>query len=762
MANARLEELKARFDENPRRYFAPYANELRKTGDHAQAVSICRSHLAVQPGHVSGHIVLAQALSESGALDESRAEFEAALELDPENLIALRAMGDLARARGDAAIAREWYQRVLDADPRNEEIARTLREMASKPNEYASPPAAPAPLSMLVPDTPFAESAARTDGAGDAPVPSAESSTLEREDPAVVVQPIADANSLQAPAAVATAAAPEPEPRAADPVGEARAADPVDAMDDFVPFESLDSIEPPGTGAAAPPPPVIAAQSVDLSDFTVMEHDASQPTEEPSAAEARSAELDPAWTNMDEFALSEERAAPAAGGDETDQHGHDVSAASEAADAPWMTPMTPAPDLGDYEAAPELSFEEDPAPSVGAPAAPMESRPNGATAPSQSAYDDDIESWFDTHETPAAPPAPASAPEPVVAAEERTSDVAEEPPAVELHAFAEAPTEEVALPERHGPAGAAADAAGDSPDPNEPGAAGVSADPLVGRTPTLVEAVPDTPAAPFVTETLAELYLQQGFRDEALAIYRQLIEREPSDLSLRRRVEAIERGAASDVVPDIAARSSTTGHRASMSVRTFFGRLARRAPSRPASGGGSGRGSRTTGSWEAIGRQADTPGDGRGTFADGPPLEPARGLRDVESHSTQSSALATLFATARPSEADTRAASALASAFGETSAPLSPYGRPSRTAERELSLDHLFRDDAGPAGAEHAPAAGSLDEFYGSQSPTAPSSAESGPDARGSAAPGARSPASDERNTDLRQFTAWLEGLKKK
>ena len=94
MANARLEELKARFDENPRRYFAPYANELRKTGDLAQAVSICRSHLAVQPGHVSGHIVLAQALSESGSLDESRAEFEAALELDPENLIALRAMGD--------------------------------------------------------------------------------------------------------------------------------------------------------------------------------------------------------------------------------------------------------------------------------------------------------------------------------------------------------------------------------------------------------------------------------------------------------------------------------------------------------------------------------------------------------------------------------------------------------------------------------------------------------------------------------------------
>ena len=64
MTNARLEELRAKFQENPRRYFAPFANELRKAGDPAQAIVVCRAQLATQPGHVSGHIVLGQALYE--------------------------------------------------------------------------------------------------------------------------------------------------------------------------------------------------------------------------------------------------------------------------------------------------------------------------------------------------------------------------------------------------------------------------------------------------------------------------------------------------------------------------------------------------------------------------------------------------------------------------------------------------------------------------------------------------------------------------
>ena len=123
---ARIEELQKKFDENPRRYFAPLANECRKAGDLDAAIAICRAHLPQQPGHMSGHIVYGQALFEAGELAEARTVFETALGLDPENLIALRHMGDIAAREGDVATARQWYTRVLDSDPRNEEVQALL------------------------------------------------------------------------------------------------------------------------------------------------------------------------------------------------------------------------------------------------------------------------------------------------------------------------------------------------------------------------------------------------------------------------------------------------------------------------------------------------------------------------------------------------------------------------------------------------------------------------------------------------------------
>ena len=116
----RIDELKKKFDENPRRYFAPLANEFRKAGDLDQAIVICEEFLPQQPGHMSGHIVYGQALFESNRPQEARTVFETALALDPENLIALRHLGDIARGEGDLVSARRWYDRVLDGDPRND------------------------------------------------------------------------------------------------------------------------------------------------------------------------------------------------------------------------------------------------------------------------------------------------------------------------------------------------------------------------------------------------------------------------------------------------------------------------------------------------------------------------------------------------------------------------------------------------------------------------------------------------------------------
>src|SRR4051812_27474707 len=146
-STARIDELKKKFDENPRRYFAPLANEFRKAGEIEQAIMICEEFLPQQPGHMSGHIVYGQALFEMARHEEAQIVFETALSLDPENLIALRHLGDIARQTGDLNGARVWYQRVLEADPRNEEMAQIIISI------WATPEPAPATAPQSVPET---------------------------------------------------------------------------------------------------------------------------------------------------------------------------------------------------------------------------------------------------------------------------------------------------------------------------------------------------------------------------------------------------------------------------------------------------------------------------------------------------------------------------------------------------------------------------------------------------------------------------------
>src|SRR4051812_45451492 len=110
-SSPRIDELTRKYDENPRRYFAALANEFRKIGEYDRAISLCRAHLPSQPGHMSGQVVFGQSLYDAGRLAEAKVVFERALQLDPENLVALGHLGDVARQGGDAEMARRWYGR---------------------------------------------------------------------------------------------------------------------------------------------------------------------------------------------------------------------------------------------------------------------------------------------------------------------------------------------------------------------------------------------------------------------------------------------------------------------------------------------------------------------------------------------------------------------------------------------------------------------------------------------------------------------------
>ena len=71
------------------------AESLRRAGNPAAAVDMCRDALIRFPGHLSARVTLGWALLDMGKLDEARLEFEAVRRQAPDNLAAIRGLAKL-------------------------------------------------------------------------------------------------------------------------------------------------------------------------------------------------------------------------------------------------------------------------------------------------------------------------------------------------------------------------------------------------------------------------------------------------------------------------------------------------------------------------------------------------------------------------------------------------------------------------------------------------------------------------------------------
>ncbi len=153
-----IEKLERRWSENPKgRNFAPLADAYRKAGELDRAIELCTAGLERHPDYVSAHIVFGRCLidqkNDAGAADV----FRKVMALDPENVLALKILGEIALrgARYDEAV--EWLTRLLAADPMNGEAAEVLsRAKAKAVQQAASAPAARAsaaePVVQFVPE----------------------------------------------------------------------------------------------------------------------------------------------------------------------------------------------------------------------------------------------------------------------------------------------------------------------------------------------------------------------------------------------------------------------------------------------------------------------------------------------------------------------------------------------------------------------------------------------------------------------------------
>ena len=85
------------------------------------AITLLEQFLSRQPRSLEGRFTLARLLAQAERTDEARAQFEAALALDPTNPVILFSLAQVAAQSGQSALAQGYLQRYLDLPP---EIAR--------------------------------------------------------------------------------------------------------------------------------------------------------------------------------------------------------------------------------------------------------------------------------------------------------------------------------------------------------------------------------------------------------------------------------------------------------------------------------------------------------------------------------------------------------------------------------------------------------------------------------------------------------------
>ncbi|MCH7935136.1 MAG: hypothetical protein IIC36_14180 [Gemmatimonadetes bacterium] len=136
-----LAKLKRRYEEKPTQWFAALAEEHRRAGDVEVAIQMVRKGLENRSNYVSGHIVLARCLLDRAEDAEAQQELERVLELDGENVIALKVLSEITERLGDPIGARRWVDRLLEVDPMNEEaqlMISRLGDLAAATSEPSS------------------------------------------------------------------------------------------------------------------------------------------------------------------------------------------------------------------------------------------------------------------------------------------------------------------------------------------------------------------------------------------------------------------------------------------------------------------------------------------------------------------------------------------------------------------------------------------------------------------------------------------------
>jgi tetratricopeptide (TPR) repeat protein len=98
-------------------YWPAVAMEYLLERKYSRAIELCQLRLTEHPDILSGRIILARAFFHSGQYEVAEEQFYEMLQIDPDNLVALKYLGDLKFRMGDEITAFSFYARIQQMAP---------------------------------------------------------------------------------------------------------------------------------------------------------------------------------------------------------------------------------------------------------------------------------------------------------------------------------------------------------------------------------------------------------------------------------------------------------------------------------------------------------------------------------------------------------------------------------------------------------------------------------------------------------------------
>ncbi|HVL18805.1 MAG TPA: tetratricopeptide repeat protein [Gemmatimonadales bacterium] len=144
MALSEIEKLERRYAENPHGLtFAPLAEVHRKNGDVQRAFELLKPGLQHHPDYIPASIVLGRCHLDLGDLPSAETAFTHVLDLDEENVIALKALADINERLHRFDDAERWLNTLLSLDRSNDEARDQLARLEVARRSTAAGAAAP-------------------------------------------------------------------------------------------------------------------------------------------------------------------------------------------------------------------------------------------------------------------------------------------------------------------------------------------------------------------------------------------------------------------------------------------------------------------------------------------------------------------------------------------------------------------------------------------------------------------------------------------